>query len=100
MVSTSQSVIEILAGLFFLVTAITCLIWPGKFYEHALKPAYLKSDTRQERFQNLHRRSYIWSVRLIGAIAALIFTFVVIHLFSAKRGAAPLMDSPPEMMDR
>ncbi|HTC63199.1 MAG TPA: hypothetical protein VK709_10180 [Candidatus Saccharimonadales bacterium] len=100
MVSTSQIVIEVLAGLFFLVTAITCLIWPGKFYEHALKPAYLKSDTRQERLQNLHRKSYIWSVRLIGAVAALIFTFVVIHLFSAKRGSAPLMDSPPELMER
>jgi hypothetical protein len=100
MVSTSQTVIEILAGLFFLVTAITCLIWPGKFYEHALKPAYLRSDTRQEQFQTLQRRSYIRSVRLIGAIAALIFTFVAIHLFSAKRGSAPFLESPPEMIDR
>jgi hypothetical protein len=100
MAGTSQTVIEILAGLFFLVTAITCLIWPGKFYEHALKPAYRGSDTRQERSQNLQRKSYIWSVRLIGAIAALIFTFVVIHLFAVKKGPAPYTVSPPEMMDR
>lgn len=81
MLITSQIIVETLAGLFFLGVAISCLLWPEKFYEHALRPDYRKSDRGDEPLQNVQRKGYVWSVRIIGVIAALMFTFIVIHLF-------------------
>jgi hypothetical protein len=84
MFSTFQTIIETLAGSFFLVVAIVCLLWPEKLYAHALRPQYRKSDIGDEPLQNLERRGYFWTVRIIGAIAAIMFFFIVIHLLSSK----------------
>jgi hypothetical protein len=83
MITTFQITIEIIIGMFFLVAAIACLLWPDKFYEHALRPVYRKADTRDKPLQNLQRRAYVWNVRIIGVIAAVMFTFTVIHFFSS-----------------
>lgn len=83
MLSTFQLTVEIVAGLFFVVVAISCLLWPDKFYEHALRLHYRKVDLSEETDQNLHRRGYVWTVRIIGVIAVLMFTFTVIHFFSS-----------------
>jgi hypothetical protein len=80
MLSTPQIIVEILAGLFFIVVAIACLLWPKKFYEHALRPVCRNSDIH---FQNMQRGGYVWSVRIVGVIAAMMFIFVVIHLYSS-----------------
>jgi hypothetical protein len=84
MVGTFQTIIETLAGSFFLAVAIVCLSWPEKLYEHALRPQYRKSDMGDEPLQNLQRTGYVWTVRIIGAIAAIMFFFTVIHLLSSK----------------
>ena len=84
MLSTSQIIIETLAGSFFLVAAIACLLWPEKFYAHALRPLYRNSDIKDEPLQNLQRTGYVWTVRIIGVISAIMFTFIVIHLFSSR----------------
>jgi hypothetical protein len=81
MLRASQLIIEILVDLVFLVAAVTCLLWPGMFYEHARRAVYRNTDIVDKRIQNLQRRGYIWTVRIIGVIAALMFTFIVIHLF-------------------
>jgi hypothetical protein len=83
MITTFQITIEILVGMFFLVAAIACLLWPDKFYEHALRPVYRKAGTRDKPLQNLQRRGYVWNVRIIGVIAAVMFTFTVTHFFSS-----------------
>jgi hypothetical protein len=92
MLTTFQISIEILVGMFFLVAAIACLLWPNKFYEHALRPVFRNADIRDKPFQNSQRRGYVWNVRIIGVIAALMFTFTVVHFFSSMpnshRGAA------------
>ena len=84
MLSTFQTIIETLAGSFFLAVAIVCLLWPEKLYEHALRPQYRKSDIGDEPLQNLQRRGYVWTVRIIGVIAAIMFFFIVIHVLSSK----------------
>jgi hypothetical protein len=56
-------------------------LWPEKYYEHALRPDYRKSDRGDEALQNFQRKGYVWSVRIIGVIAAIMFTFILIHLF-------------------
>jgi hypothetical protein len=83
MITTFQITIEIIVGMFFLVAAVACLLWPDKFYEHALRPVYRKADKRDKPLQNLQRRGYVWNVRVIGVIAALMFKFTVIHFFSS-----------------
>jgi hypothetical protein len=94
MITTFQITIEMLVGIFFLVAAIACLLWPDKFYEHALRPIYRKSDRRDEPLQNLQRRGYVWNVRIIGVIAALMFTFTVMHFFSNKPNSHRSADKP------
>ncbi|MFI5073393.1 MAG: hypothetical protein ACHP8A_21240, partial [Terriglobales bacterium] len=44
---------------------------------------YRNADKRDKPLQNLQRRGYVWNVRIIGVIAALMFTFTVIHFFSS-----------------
>jgi hypothetical protein len=83
MLSTFQLTVEILAGLFFLVVAISCLLWPDKFYEHALRRHYRKADLSEETGQNLQRTGYVWTVRIMGLIAAIMFFFIVIHVLSS-----------------
>jgi len=83
MLTTFQITIEILVGTFFLVAAIACLLWPVKFYEHALRPVYRNANKNEKPLQNLQRRGYVWNVRIIGVIAAVMFTFTVIHFFSS-----------------
>lgn len=83
MLSAPQIIVKILLCLFFFIVATACLLWPKKFYEHALRPVYRKSDAGDESLQDLQKRSYVWDVRIIGIIAALMFTFIVIHLFSS-----------------
>jgi hypothetical protein len=84
MMSTYQLTIETVASLFFLVVAITCLLWPDKFYEHALRRQYRKADLSEETDQNLQRRGYVWTVRVMGLVAAIMFTFIVTHLSSSR----------------
>jgi ABC-type multidrug transport system permease subunit len=83
MLSTFQLTVEIVAGLFFLVVAISCLLWPDKFYEHALRHHYRKADLSEETGQNLQRTGYVWTVRIMGLIAAIMFFFIVIHVLSS-----------------
>jgi hypothetical protein len=103
MLTTFQITIEFLVGIFFLVAAIACLLWPDKFYEHALRPVYRNADIRDKPIQNLQRRGYVWNVRIIGVVAALMFTFTVIHLFSSKpnshRGVAKPIPSVPKQVE-
>jgi hypothetical protein len=88
MLSTFQLTVETLVGLFFLVVAISCLFWPDKFYQHALRRCYRKADLSEDTGQNLQRRGYVWTVRIMGLIAAIMFSFIVIHLRSiGHRGA-------------
>ncbi len=94
MLTTFQITIEILVGIFFLVAAIACLLWPDKFYEHALRPVYRNADIRDKPIQNLQRRGYVWNVRIIGVIAAIMFTFTVIHLFSSMPNSHRGVDKP------
>ena len=56
MITTFQITIEILVGTFFLVAAIACLLWPDKFYEHALRPVCQKADIRDKSIQKMQRR--------------------------------------------
>ena len=86
MLSTLQLTVEIVAGLFFLVVAIACLLWPDKFYEHALRRHHRKADLSQETGQNLQRRGYVWTVRIMGLIAAIMFSSIVIHHSSRSIG--------------
>lgn len=72
---------EILAGLFFLAAAIACLLWPRKFYEHALRPSYRNSDINDESRQ-MQRSGYVWTVRIFGVVAAVMFVFIAFHFFS------------------
>ena len=94
MLTTFQITIEILVGTFFLVSAIACLLWPDKFYEHALRPVCRKADIRDKTLQNMQRTWYVWNVRIIGVIAAVMFTFTVIHLFSSMPNSHRGMDKP------
>lgn len=80
MLSTFQLTVQIVASLFFLVVAISCLFWPDKFYEHALRRHYRNANLSEETDQNLQRRGYVWTVRIMGLIAAIMFSFIVIHL--------------------
>jgi hypothetical protein len=101
MITTVQITIKILVVMFFLVAAIACLLWPDKFYEHALIPVYRKADTRDKPLQNLQRRVYVWNVRIIGVIAALMFTFTVIHFFSSMPNSHRGVDKPvPSMQNK
>lgn len=81
MLSPAEIMIEILAGLFFLAVAIACLVWPGKFYEHALRPRYRNSDIGDES-NKWQRSGYVWTVRIFGVVAAVTFVFIAIHFFS------------------
>jgi hypothetical protein len=103
MLTNVQLTIEILVGIFFLVAAIACLLWPDKFYEHALRPVYRNADIRDKPIQNLQRRGYVWNVRIIGVVAAVMFTFTVIHLFSSMpnshRGVAKPIPSVPKQVE-
>jgi hypothetical protein len=103
MLTTFQITIEFLVGIFFLVAAIACLLWPDKFYEHALRPVYRNADIRDKPIQNLQRRWYVWNVRIIGVVAALMFTFTVIHLFSSTpnshRGVAKPVPNVPKQVE-
>ena len=96
-----QITIEALAGSFFLVVAIACLLWPRKFYEHALRPRYRKPDRSDEPQQNLQRSGYIWTVRIIGVIAAIMFASVVIHLLSSRppKGARQPVPVVPKQVE-
>ena len=94
MLTTFQVTIEILVGTFFLVAAIACLLWPDKFYEHALRPVCRKADIRNKPLQNMQRRWYVWNVRIIGVIAAVMFTFTMIHLLSGMPNSHRGMDKP------
>ena len=101
MMSTYQLTIETVASLFFLVVAITCLLWPDKFYEHALRRQYRKADLNEETGQNLQRRGYVWTVRIMGLIAAIMFSFIVFHLSSKSIGhkdaKTPVPIAPKQM---
>jgi hypothetical protein len=94
MLTTFQVTIEILVGTFFLVAAIACLLWPDKFYEHALRPVCRSANIRDKQLQNLQRKGYVWNVRIIGVIAAVMFTFTVIHLFSNMPNSHRAVDKP------
>ena len=94
MITTFQVTIEILVGTFFLVAAIARLLWPDKFYEHALRPVYRNADIRDKPHQNSQRTGYVWNVRIIGVIAAVMFTFTVIHLLSSLPNSHRAMDKP------
>ena len=94
MLTTFQITIEILVGTFFLVAAIACLMWPDKFYEHALRPVCRKADIKDKQLQNMQKRGYVWNVRIIGVIAAVMFTFTVIHLLSSMPNGHRGMDKP------
>ena len=85
MFTTSRALVETLTGIFFLIVAAACLLWPEKFYEHALRPVYREPDGMDEQLEKVQRRGYVWNVRIIGVIAAIMFTFIVIHLMHRPR---------------
>ena len=86
MLSTFQLTAETVASMFFLVVAISCLLLPDKFYEHALRRSNRKADLSEETGQNLQRGGYVWTVRIMGLIAGIMFSFIVVHLSSRSVG--------------
>jgi hypothetical protein len=93
MLSIFQLTVQIAAGLFFVMVAIFCLLWPDKFYEHARRRDYRKTDLGAETGQDLQRTGYVWTVRIMGLTAAIMFFFIVIHVLSG--GAGPRSEKEP-----
>ena len=93
MLSTFQLTVEIAAGLFFVMVAISCLLWPDNFYEHARRRHYRKADLSEEMGQDLQRTGYVWTVRIMGLTAAIMFFFIVIHVLSG--GTSPRGEKEP-----
>jgi ABC-type amino acid transport system permease subunit len=42
------------------------------------------TQRRRVKLSAMQRRGYVWTVRIIGVIAAIMFFFIVIHLLSSK----------------